>query len=166
MPIHEFYCRDCHTIFNFFSRTLSSKREPMCPKCRERKLEKQISTFAMTGHAKEPAAGGGGGDLAFDESKMEKALNSLASEAEGLNEEDPRQAAQLMRKFTDMTGMELGKGMTEALDRMESGEDPEQIEKDMGDVLEGEDPFLIPDKKGKIGSRNRPPARDHTLYDL
>ena len=167
MPIYEFYCEDCHTIFSFYSKTISNTRQPTCPKCKKRKLEKQISAFAMTGRAKEPAEGGGPEDLPFDESKMERAMNTLASEAEGLNEDDPRQAAKLMRKFTDMTGMELGKGMTEALNRMESGEDPEQVEKDMGDLLEKEDPFVMPDKKGKAsGRRARPPARDTTLYDL
>jgi len=50
---------------------------------------------------------------------MEKAMQTLASEAESINEEDPRQAANLMRKLTDMTGLELGPGMTEALRRME-----------------------------------------------
>jgi len=61
----------------------------------------------------------------------------------------------------------LGPGMTEALRRMEKGEDPDQIEAEMGDLLEGEDPFLLPGKTG--GTRKgRPPAprRDDTLYDL
>ena len=35
-------------------------------------------------------------------------MNMLAGEAENINEDDPRQAANLMRKLTDMTGMELG----------------------------------------------------------
>jgi hypothetical protein len=72
-----------------------------------------------------------------------------------------------MRKLTDMTGLALGSGMTEALRRMEKGEDPDQIEAEMGDLLEGEDPFLLPGKTG--GPRKgRPPApqRDDTLYDL
>ncbi len=101
----------------------------------------------------------------IDESKLEKAMGALASEAERINEDDPRQAAQLMRKLTQMTGLELGSGMEEALRRMEAGEDPEQIEAEMGDLLEEEDPF-IPQAKRKSGSRKRPPRKDDTLYEL
>ena len=98
---------------------------------------------------------------------MEKAMQMLASEADRINEDDPRQAANLMRKLTDMTGMELGAGMEEALRRMERGEDPEQVEAEMGDLLESEDPFLFPDKKGRGGAAaGRAPMRDETLYDL
>jgi hypothetical protein len=66
-----------------------------------------------------------------------------------------------------MTGMELGAGMEEALRRMERGEDPEQVEAEMGDLLESEDPFVLPEKRGK-GARGarRAPLRDETLYDL
>ena len=161
MPIYEFYCSDCNTLFNFFSKTINTTKQPACPKCRKRKLERQVSAFAMTGKAKE----GGGDDLPFDEAKMEKAVTALASQAENIKEDDPRQAAQLMRKFSSMTGMELGKGMTEALNRMESGEDPDKVEKEMGDLLEKEDPFVMPEKKGAKGHVSAP-TRDETLYEL
>jgi len=60
-------------------------------------------------------------DLAIDESKMEQAMNMLAGQAEQMNEDDPRQAAELMRKLSDMSGLKLGQGMEEALTRMEKG---------------------------------------------
>jgi putative FmdB family regulatory protein len=164
MPIYEFYCKDCHTIFNFFSKTINTRKKPNCPKCSRGPLDRQMSAFAFTGRAKEP---GGEDDLPFDESKMEQAMQMLASEAEGINEDDPRQAANLMRKLTDMTGLELGPGMQEALQRMEQGEDPEKVEAEMGDLLEGEDPFLLPGKKGRAArARVLAPKRDETLYDL
>ena len=165
MPIYEFYCPDCNTLFNFFSRSINTSKRPHCPKCKDRKLQRQMSAFAFTGKAKET---GEGEDLPFDESKMEKAMQMLAGEADRINEDDPRQAANLMRKLTDMTGMELGAGMEEALQRMERGEDPEQVEAEMGDLLEAEDPFVLAEKKGKGGKRARQaaPERDETLYDL
>lgn len=164
MPIYEFYCPDCNVLFNFFSRTINTSKRPLCPRCQERTLERQMSAFAFTGKAKD---GNDGEDLPFDESKMEKAMQMLATEADRINEDDPRQAANLMRKLTDMTGMELGAGMEEALRRMERGEDPEQVEAEMGDVLESEDPFMLPDKQGKRHRGARPaPRRDETLYDL
>lgn len=164
MPIYEFYCRDCHTIFNFFSKTVNTRKKPNCPKCGRGPLDKQMSAFAFTGRAKESEDMD---DLPMDEGKMEQAMRMLASEAENINEDDPRQAANLMRKLTDMTGLELGPGMQEALKRMEQGEDPEQVESEMGDLLESEDPFLFPGKKGGgLRARTRAPLRDETLYDL
>jgi len=164
MPIYEFYCKDCNTIFNFFSRTVNTRKKPKCPKCKTRTLEKQISLVAFTGKAKE---NGGLDDLPFDEGKMEQAMQMLAGEADKMNEDDPRQAADLMRKLSDMTGLKLGEGMDEALRRMEKGDDPEQVEAEMGDLLEGEEPFSLPEKKAKsIKTKRKEPLRDETLYDL
>jgi len=106
-------------------------------------------------------------DLPFDDVKMEQAMKMLAGEADKIDEDDPRQAANLMRKLSHMTGLELGEGMDEALSRMEKGDDPEQIEADLGDLLEGEEPFILPDKKGRgIKTKHPSPLKDETLYDL
>jgi hypothetical protein len=101
----------------------------------------------------------------IDEAKMEKAMAMLAGEADKINEDDPRQAAKLMRKLSDATGMNLGPGMEEALSRMERGEDPEKVEAEMGDILEGEEPFIFGEKRKKGVSKPRPRI-DETLYDL
>jgi len=164
MPIYEFYCQDCHTVYNFFSRTINTTKVPGCPKCSRKKLSRQISMFAVTGRAKE---GEEMDDLPLDESKMEKAMSMLAGEAEKINEDDPKQAADLMRKMSDMTGLKLGPGMDEALRRMEKGEDPEQVEAELGDALENEDPFVLPAKTVRgLLRRAKAPQKDDTLYDL
>lgn len=164
MPIYEFFCQDCNIIFNFFSRRIDTETAPFCPRCNTRVLSRKMSPFAVTGRAKED---GGMDDLPFDESKMEQAMNMLASEAEHIDENNPRQAAQLMKKLTDMTGIELGNGMQEALRRMENGEDPDQIEAELGDIMSDEEPFLLPGKKGaRPGGFRTMPTRDETLYDL
>ena len=163
MPIYEFYCDACNTIYNFFSKTINTSKQPNCPACKTVTLSRRMSAFAVTGRAKE---GGDTEDLPFDESKMEQAMQMLAGEAEKINEDDPRQAANLMRKLTDMTGLELGSGMQEALRRLERGEDPEQVEAEMGDILESEEPFQIAAKKGSAGVERSAPRRDETLYDL
>ena len=164
MPIYEFYCEDCNTIFNFFSKSVNTTKKPKCPNCKTKRLSRQMSAFAYTGKAKEDSKTD---DLPFDENKMEKAMQMLAGEADKINEDDPRQAANLMRKLSDMTGLEMGAGMNEALKRMEAGEDPDAIEAEMGDLLEEEEPFLLPEKKGTAKKGNRPaPSRDEKLYDL
>lgn len=162
MPIYEFYCTKCNTIFSFLSRKVNTKDIPDCPKCKGQKLQKEISPFAMTGKAKE---GGGMDELPIDETKMEKAMESLASETQGIDENDPRQAAQLMRKFSKMTGLEFSGGMEEAMKRLESGENPEAIEADMEKMMSGdENPFVIPGQKGK--KIRLPPKRDSKMYEM
>jgi len=164
MPIYEFFCEKCNTIFNFFSRSVDTDKKPVCPRCKKTTLKRQMSVFSFTGNAGEE---NGMDDLPVDESRMEKAMQMLAREAENINEDDPKQAANLMRKLTEMTGMELGSGMEEALTRMEKGDDPEAIEAEMGDLLEGEDPFVLSGKKGGLQSHIRKtPIKDDTLYDL
>lgn len=162
MPIYEFYCKNCHMIFNFFSSSVNTEKRPTCPRCRKRKLERQMSVFAMSRNRGEED------DTPLpdmDESKMEQAMNLIARETDHIDENDPRQAANLMRKLTDMTGLNLGPGMEEALRRMEAGEDPEQIEEKMGDLLEEEEPFSL--KGISAGTvKRRPPKRDEKLYDL
>jgi putative FmdB family regulatory protein len=164
MPIYEFYCQDCNTIFNFFSKTINTTKCPSCPKCKTSELNRQISLFAVTGKAKEDNSMD---DFPLDENKMEKAMQVLAKEADNINEDDPRQAARLMRKLSHMTGLELGPGMSEALDRMEKGEDPDQLESEMSDMLADEEPFILPEKKKlKQKGPRLAPQIDETLYDL
>ncbi len=167
MPIYEFYCSDCHRIFNFLSRTVNTERHPNCPKCGRAELEREVSLFAISKGRKE------GEDDAMpnmDEAKLEQAMQVLAREAEGMNEEDPRQAARLMRRLFDATGLQLGSGMEEAMRRMEAGEDPDQIEEELGDQLEGEDGTVFgPTGSGGLRAlrrRLRAPAVDPTLHEL
>jgi hypothetical protein len=149
-------------IFNFFSGTVNTEKRPLCPKCKKRRLARQMSTFSTpSGRAEEE-------DMPLpdmDESKMAQAMALLAKEADHVDDNDPRQAANLMRKLTDMTGLDLGPGMEEALRRMENGEDPEQIEAEMGDLLEEEEPFSLKEKSSRTHKR-RPPKVDNTLYYL
>ncbi len=166
MPIYEFYCRKCNTIFNFFSRSVNTEKIPFCPSCKRTKLERRMSIFAKVARGKDKGESPAEDVPSFDEAKMERAMAMLASEAENMNEEDPRQAAQMLRKLTDATGLDLGPGMEEALSRMEKGEDPEKVEEEMGDILEAEDPFSFTGRKGRRGARRPKPRVDETLYDL
>lgn len=163
MPIYEFYCETCNTLFNFYSKTINTTTIPGCPKCGRKKLDRQMSRFAVTGKASEEK---GMDDLPVDEGKMEKAMQLLAKEADKINEDDPRQAANLMRRLSDLTGLEMGSGMNEALSRLENGEDPDQIEAEMGNLLDGEEPFIMPEKKKGFGKQPSRPFKDETLYDL
>ena len=161
MPIYEFYCERCNTIFNFYSKSINTSKKPICPKCREVKLKRFLSSFSVLREGPEENKED---SLPFDEERMGKAVGMLAQEAQNINEDDPKQAAHLMRKLSEMTGLNMGRGMKEAIERMEAGEDPEKIEEEMGDILE-EDPFALQEKKV---AREKPktPLKDETLYEL
>jgi putative FmdB family regulatory protein len=167
MPIYEFYCADCHTVFNFFSRRIDTEKKPRCPRCGRPDLERWLSVFAISKGRKQ------GDDVldGIDEDKMERAMAAMASEMEGVDENDPRQAARLMRRLFDAAGVDVGGGMEEAMRRMEAGEDPEKIEEEMGQALEEENPFSEKTKAtaASLKALRRdllPPKRDKTLYDL
>lgn len=168
MPIYEFYCRDCHTIYSFFARRVETERVPACPKSAKHKLRRQMSRFAISKGRAESPDGENAPDFDLDDEKMEQAMMQLAGEAESMNEEDPRAMARIMRKLMDSTGMQLGDGMEEAIRRMEAGEDPDKIEEEMGDVLEGEDPFNSGEKKLKGLHRRltESPIVDTEVYDM
>ena len=163
MPIYEFLCKDCNTIFNFLSRRINTSKVPDCPKC-GKALKKMLSSFATVGKAKEPGAE----DLppGFDEDRMERALGELAREAEKMNEEDPKAMAGLMRRFSDKTGLALNENMEKALSRLEAGEDPDQIESEMGDIFAGEDGLPFEFKQAGRGARPKTPIHDETLYEM
>ena len=67
MPIYEFYCQHCHTIYSFFSSRVNTRKRPKCPQCKIRVLSKQMSAFAVTGKFRE---NDGVGDMPFDENDL------------------------------------------------------------------------------------------------
>ncbi len=165
MPIYEFYCVNCHTIYNFFSRRINTETVPTCPECGYPNLERRMSVFAVSKNRSDEDD-----DLVgdLDEARLEKALSSLAGEMQGIDEDDPKQAARFMRKLYESSGLRLGPSMEEALGRMEAGEDPEKIEEEMGGLLEQEEPVLAKQKVGikELRRKYLPPNVDDTLYDL
>jgi len=166
MPIYEFYCPDCHCLYNFFSRRVNTEKKPDCPRCGRAALERRASLFAISRGRADRDDEAVPNDL--DESRLEQALEGLAAQAGSLDENDPRQMGRLVRRLYEDTGLRLGPGMEEALRRMESGEDPERIEEQMGDALEAEDPFAAGGARG-VSERLRrllPPKVDETLHDL
>ncbi|ETW97339.1 MAG: cytochrome C [Candidatus Entotheonella factor] len=167
MPVYEFYCADCHTVFKFLSRRINTEKVPACPRCKRPELSRQISMFAISkGRTEEDAAP----MPDIDEHRFEQAMGKMAAEAERMDEEDPRQAARMMRQLYEATGLKMGGGMEEAMRRMEAGEDMDQIEADLGDVLENEAEMFDASSASK-GLKNvrQPytrPQIDETLYEL
>lgn len=164
MPIYEYLCPTCNRVFSFMAKSHveSLAKQPSCPKCGRPELAKVMSKFAVLGAERKSAAAagddGGGGEMTdgLDDPRIEREMERLMQDAEGMNEEDPRQLGQLMRRMSEITGEPLEGEMAEAIRRLESGEDPESIEEDLGDLLDD----------GGPGAGGAPPTQDDGLYAL
>lgn len=161
MPIYEYRCPACNRVFSFMAKSVTVDREPTCPKCGGTDMEKMISRFAFVrsrGTA-DPAGGAQPGSPEsadrLDDPRIEREMMRLLSDAEHMDENDPRQLGRLMRRMSEITGEPLDSEMEEAMRRLEAGEDPEKIEEEMGDLLGGED-----------GGPGLPPTYDEGLYPM
>ncbi len=168
MPIYEFYCPDCHTIFSFLTPTSSISSPPACPKCQRPNLERKPSTFAMrSGGRSEDGEGEMEGLAGLDEGRLEGAMSSVLGDfAEGA-EDDPRQLARLLQRFSDAAGLEPGPKMEEMIRRLEGGEDPEALEEGMGGEMGNDEAFeeFFRQKRQAKAGKGRPKV-DRELYFL
>lgn len=165
MPIYEYLCPVCNRIYSFLAKSPGGTLAPTCPTCGGADMRRKMSRFAVVGStrkaaAREPggadAAGGADGE-ALDDPRVEREMTRLMQDAEGIDENDPRQLGALMRRMSAVTGEALDPDMEAAVRRLEAGEDPEKIEADMGDVL-GDDGDAAPDRGA--------PSVDDGLYPL
>lgn len=180
MPIYEFYSPDNHKIYSFFARSLSDRDVvPRCPDNPAYRMERVMSSFAVTGRAEEEAEGGGGEE---DDPRMEAAMAEMEREMAGMDEEnpDPRRMGHLMRRMSELTGEKLPEPMEEMVRRLEAGEDPDKLEEEFGDMEDLEDfgedggggdgeearEEMSPARWRALLRRRREPARDPELYEL
>lgn len=166
MPIYEFYSPDTHRIYSFFARSLSeSSRIPRCPDDAGARMERMISSFAVTGRAREGTAPEGG-----DDPRMERVMAEMEREMSSISDEnpDPRQLGRLMRKMSDAMGEKMPEAMEQMIARLEKGEDPEKLEAEFGDALEDFGGNLGDEPAGRPGGQKRrlAPTRDPQLYEM
>ena len=172
MPIYEFYCPDNHRIYSFFARSLAyAGKTPRCPDNAKHKMERMISSFSVTGRAKEKPDAPPGGE--FDDARMEAAMSQMEREFSSMDSEnpDPRQMARMMRRMSDLTGEKVPAQMEEMIRRMEAGEDPEKLEAEMGDAMDEDGAEAGgTDEERKLRARlrglRRRPVRDPVLYEM
>jgi putative FmdB family regulatory protein len=166
MPIYEFACPKCRRIFSFLAKRVQPDRVPVCPKCGNKKMSKQVSRFAMTKGLKEPSAkteadSGEPPMPDLDDPRMARAMAEMERDMAHLDENNPKHMAHMMKKMKDiMPPGTMPKEMDIAIKRLEAGEDPEKIEADMGDVL-GD--FMGGPEGGPGGGGY---THDSGLYDL
>ncbi len=169
MPIYEVACPKCRVIFSFLSKRLNPEHSPVCPRCGNKKMVKEISRFAAPRGAQEPVAAGTGEaeaapGPALDDPRMQRVMGELERDMEHMDENNPRHMAHLMRKMKEiMPAGTVPKELDVAIKRLEAGEDPEKIEADMGDLLGG----LMggEEEENGLGGPGGGYARDSGLYD-
>lgn len=163
MPIYEFYCAACHTLFHFLSRKVAPDKVPACPRCGRPRIERRVSSFAISKGRTEDR----GATQDLDEARLEQAMESFAHGSEAIDDQDPKAAARLMRRLYETAGIPLGGGFEEALRRLEAGEDPEKVEAELGDVLAGDSlPGGSAAGAGALRRRLAPPRVDPELHEL
>jgi putative FmdB family regulatory protein len=119
MPIYEYRCKDCRRRTSILWRSFSDveAKPPRCTHCGSTDLVRLVSRVAM---------------LRSEESRLENLADP--SSLSGLDENDPRSIAQWMRKMSGEMGEDLGPEFDEVVDRLESGQSPEDIEQSMPEM--------------------------------
>ncbi len=189
MPIYEYYCPDNHTIYQFYAKTLAQGQTvPKCPHNPSFRMQKMMSSFAVTGRAKEAQADAGAGPEGMsgdpaEDARMEAAMSAMEREFSNVDENDPRAMARMMRRMAELTGEKIDGEMEEVVRKLEEGADPESLEEEMGgDASAGMDPDdpygegmgMGGEKPGadpkeprhRFRVKRRAPTRDPKLYDF
>jgi putative FmdB family regulatory protein len=121
MPNYDYRCNDCRRrVRLFFTYAEYDDARPACPHCGSASLRRLI------------------GRVSFARSE-ESRLDSLDPEGmmAGLDEDDPKSLGRFMRQMSQEAGDEdLGDDFHEVVDRLESGESPEAIERSMPELAE------------------------------
>ena len=169
MPLYEFYCEPCHTLFTFRSPRVDTATVPSCPVCGAR-LKREVSAFAHIVRGKSAPDASSDGEAA---SRMDEVLARMGDRVQALDDEDadPRDAVKVMKEMAAAGGLAFNKEVQEAMARIEAGEDPERIDEEFKEVFDTENPFAESDSEAggrlsELWRRMRGPRRDPKWYDL
>lgn len=118
MPIYEYRCHDCRRRVSLFYRSFAAIAEqPRCPRCGGSRLSRLISRVAV---------------VRSEDSRIDDLADP--SMLGDLDENDPKSLARWMRKMSDESGEDMPEEFGEVMDRLESGQSPEEIEEAMPDI--------------------------------
>ncbi len=121
MPNYEYRCLDCHRRFEIYLSFSEYGQKPVeCPHCHSSNVQRKIGRVRMA---------------RSDDSRMESLADP--SNLAGLDE-DPKSLGRMMRQMSSQVGEEMGPEFDEVVKRLESGQSPDQIEKELPDLGAGE----------------------------
>lgn len=120
MPTYEYRCKACQARFErFLTYAEYGHTEVTCAKCGSDQVVRRIGRVRIA-------------------KSEDRRIEDMVDPAQltGI-EDDPKALGRLMRKMGDEMGEDAGPEFDEVVSRLEKGEDPEQIERDMPDLGDG-----------------------------
>ncbi|NLG95943.1 MAG: zinc ribbon domain-containing protein [Chloroflexi bacterium] len=121
MPNYEYRCLNCRKRFEIYMTYQEYGTRPVtCPHCNSDKVQRRIGKIRVA---------------RSDESRLE----SLADPAKlaGIDD-DPRAMGRMMREMSREIGEDMGPEFDEVVGRLEAGQTPDQIERDLPDLGSGD----------------------------
>lgn len=117
MPTYEFRCLNCKRRFSlFYSYSEYGQKIAHCPHCQSETVERRIGRIRVA---------------RSDDSRMENLADP--SSLAGL-EDDPRALGRMMRTMSREVGEEMPPEFDEVVDRLEKGQSPDDIERELPDL--------------------------------
>lgn len=117
MPFYQYRCLNCKKRFEVFLSYSDYGQKPVkCPHCSSERVQRRIGRIRIARSE----------DSRLDDLPDPEGLEGL--------EDDPRALGQMMRKMSREAGEDLGEEFDEVVDRLESGQSPEDIEKAMPEL--------------------------------
>jgi len=118
MPTYDFICNDCAQRFEVFLTFSEYGKKPVtCIHCHSKNVRRRMTKVRIA---------------KSDESRMENMADDFSG-FEGM-EDNPQAMGQMMRKMGKQMGEELPPEFNEVVDRLEKGQSPEEIEKEIPDL--------------------------------
>jgi len=123
VPIYEYRCQDCRRRISIHWRSFAepAERTAICPRCGSTNLTRLVSRVRV---------------IRSEDSRLDD-VSDMGDFPEP-DENDPRSLGRWMRKMKDEMGDEVGDDMggefDEVVGRLESGQNPEDIEKSMPEL--------------------------------
>lgn len=119
MPTYPYRCLNCNKRFEIFMTYAEYGTLPVsCPHCGDTNVIRRINRVRITRST----------DSLLDNLDDPSSLDGL--------EDDPKAMGQMMRRMSAEMGEELGPEFHEVVDRLESGQSPEEIEAALPDLGE------------------------------
>lgn len=125
MPRYDYRCQNCgkrSVIFQSYAEY--GRKKVKCPHCASSELQRLIGRVRVA---------------RSEESRLDQL--SDPSGWGDIDENDPRSMARMMRKMGDELGEDMPSEFDEVVDRLEAGENPEEIEGSMPDLGGGDEDF-------------------------
>ncbi|MEW5939254.1 MAG: zinc ribbon domain-containing protein [Chloroflexota bacterium] len=118
MPTYDFICNNCNQRFDVFLTYGEYGKTPViCAHCGSKNVRRRMTRVRIA---------------KSEEARMD-AMESELGSLEGM-EDDPKALGRMMRKMGKEMGEDLPPEYNDVVGRLESGQSPEEIEKEMPDL--------------------------------